>query len=69
MFPNLEAELARKGLKYDDVAKAIDTDPKTARRKMKLVTEFKISECFRIRDCLFPGMDIEYLFAYEAEAI
>ena len=69
MFPNLEGELARKGLGYEAIAKVIGTDPKTVRRKMQMVTQFKIGECYQIRDILFPGMRIDYLFAYEAEAV
>ena len=62
MFPNLNAELARKGLDIEDIASVIGRDKRTARNKINGVNEFTLVEVFAIRDNLFPDLSLEYLF-------
>ena len=61
-YPNLKAELARKNLTLDDVAKLLGKTTRTAGEKVRGVTEFSLSEAMTIRDVLFPGCTLEYLF-------
>ena len=62
MYPNLEAEMVRKGIKNEDIAKAIDRDERTIRNKRSGSTEFTFNEVLIIRDKFFPIHTLEYLF-------
>lgn len=63
-YPNLEAELARRGLNYKDVAEVIGKTLRTSTNKLNGATPFTIAECLAIKDNLMPDikMDIGVLF-------
>lgn len=62
---NLQAEIKRFGLSNSDIQKVLGCSEKTARNKIHGETEFTITEAFRVRDTLFPGSRMEYLFAQD----
>ena len=64
-YPNLCAEMSRKGVKVTDVAVAIDRDQATVYGKMNGKSDFRVREAFAIRDQLFPECEVEYLFGKE----
>ena len=68
MLRNLAAEMARSGVAIGTVAQTI----KKSKRKVKDTIDgkysFNVDEAFEIRDELFPGMALEYLFARDAKA-
>ncbi len=66
MFPNLDAELARKNISTKDLAKMIGTSEKTANNKRAGRTEFTLSEIKKISS-IFPNVSVDYLFATKAD--
>ena len=62
MFPNLKAEMARKGIKPTDIAKLLKVTYDTAINKLSGKTEFTRAEIFKIRKEFFPDLALEYLF-------
>lgn len=64
-YATLRAEIARKGLKHDDVARIAGIKPNTLANKLAGNTEFKLSEALSIWTELFPEMDIIELFKKE----
>ena len=65
MYPNLDAEMARKKFNTDDIAQVIGKDPRTVRSKLSGKTNWLYIETKTIKDKLFPKLDIEYLFKTE----
>ena len=59
---NLKAEMQRNGLTVKDIMQTIDCSEKTARNKVNGETDFTYPEAEKVRNCLFPGMRMEYLF-------
>ena len=64
-YPNLSAELARHGIKQEDMANSINRPPETISRWMTGKNAMPVSECFRIKEALFPTLSVDYLFASE----
>jgi transcriptional regulator with XRE-family HTH domain len=62
MFPNLIAEMARKGITQTDICKCINKNKSTVSEKMNGKREFKISEIIKIKDTFFSELTLEYLF-------
>jgi len=67
MYPNLEAEMARKGLKKGEVADKIGMAYQTFLDKSLGRTDFKVGEAKKIKRKLFPDHSIEYLFKKKGE--
>ena len=67
MFPNLNAELTRRGVKTKDFASLLKVSEKTANNKLAGRTEFTLSEV-KIVAAFFPNMSIDYLFSTERTA-
>lgn len=61
-YPNLEAELARSGLTRDDVATALGLHPSGVYLMLSGKRKISVTRATEIRDKLFPGMAIDYLF-------
>lgn len=66
-FTTLRAEMARRGIKGTDIAKALKISPKSAYNKINGITEFTLKETMTIRDEFFPGMTIDFLFNDDKE--
>lgn len=62
MFPNLKAEIARKGYKEKDMAKKIGVSPRTLSNKITGRSDFTLSEMLAIKQNFFPDLSLEYLF-------
>lgn len=65
LFPNLQAEMARNGIVVSNIAKVIHKTDKSARSKINGMGEFSLGEVVSIRDQLFPGMKLDFLFERE----
>ncbi|MBP1083476.1 hypothetical protein ACFFJQ_06815 [Bacillus capparidis] len=63
MFPNLRAEMARKGIDGVIVSAHLGIARKTFSNKMIGKSEFTRSEIFKIQKHFFPGLTVEYLFS------
>ena len=59
---NLKAEMQRNGLTVRDIMNTIGCSEKTARNKINGETDFTYPEAERVRNKLFPGLRMEYLF-------
>ena len=59
---NLKAEMLRNGLTVKDIMQTIGCSEKTARNKINGDTDFTYREAEKVRNVLFPGMRMEYLF-------
>lgn len=68
MYPNLEAELARKKISRKDVAAIIGCSTGTASLKMNGKATFTMPEAKAIRNFLKVKESIDYLFATETES-
>lgn len=60
-YPNLKAEMARNGITVDDIATEMGVSRRTASNWLNGST-IKHSTVLQIRDSLFPGLSVEYLF-------
>ena len=66
MYPNLEAEMKRRNISNDDIAKVLNKGARTIRSKRSGESEFTLNECMMIRDSFFVSLTIEYLFSKDA---
>lgn len=68
MYPNLEAELKRKGITRQEVADCLNTTLSTASLKLIGKAPIKLSEAIKLNKELFNGeFTIEYLFETKGE--
>jgi len=65
MLCNLKAEMARKQISAEMLAKAVGKSSRSMTDKVAGKFDFTFPECTTIRDKFFPGMSLEYLFAAE----
>ena len=65
IYPNLNAELARRDIKRSELAKYLKISAPTLVRKMHGDTEFTLEEAFKIYDLLNVDFPIEDLFSTE----
>ena len=63
MLKNLSAEMVRSGISTRDIAAVIGKTQRSAQDKVRGAFPFSMPEAIKIRDSLFPGMTLEYLFA------
>lgn len=61
-FPNLMAEIAKRGIKKTAIAERIGISSRTLYSKLGGETSFTWEEVCAIKDCFFPDMDQETLF-------
>ena len=62
-YPNLEAELARKGITHTDLADMLGIKSGTLSPLMNGKVKMPLETAWRIRDFIDPEMQLEYLFA------
>ena len=60
MYPNLKAEMVRKGLSFKDLAEQVGTKYATFCKKCRGDSELTIPEIYKILEIF--GMNFEYLF-------
>lgn len=63
MFNNLRVELVKKGLNNGNVGEIINETSEEVSSRLEGKTEFTLAEMLAIRNNLFPGMTLQYLFA------
>lgn len=59
---NIENEMPKRNVTYRDIQGVLCCSEKTVYNKLSGNTDFTYSEVKAIRDSLFPGYNIEYLF-------
>ncbi|BBI32334.1 XRE family transcriptional regulator [Cohnella abietis] len=63
MYPNLTAELARRGLKQKDIIPVLKTNrPATVSEKLNGKAPLLLDEAFLIQAAFFPDLSLGYLF-------
>lgn len=67
MFPNLDAEMARKKITRAMLAEAIHKTPTTLSMKLNGKATLTLAECIEIRDVVGKEFAIDYLFAAECD--
>jgi len=63
MLKNLKAEMTRNGIHNNDIAQVIGKSKRTVSDKTGGRYPFSIEEAIKIRDELFQGLELEYLFS------
>lgn len=66
MYPNLKAEMARKGITAKQLAELIEVTPSTFSLKMLGKYDFTLAEAVKIKDALGVDIPLEVLFARAA---
>lgn len=66
---NIEKEMPRFNVTYFDLQNILGCSEKTVRNKLNGVTDFTYSEVKKVRDGLFPGMSLEYLFDEDVKSL
>ncbi|MHC1773642.1 MAG: helix-turn-helix transcriptional regulator [Flexilinea sp.] len=67
MYRNLNAELARKGIKRGSLAKELKVTPSTISQKLNGKTLITLQEAKRIKNVLGVDIELETLFALQNE--
>ena len=62
MYPNLDAEMAREGLKRRDLAWIFNNRIATVSDKLNGKSPLLLDEAVKIRDAYFPNLTLDYLF-------
>lgn len=65
MFPNLNAEMARKNITRAMLAEKLDKTPTTLSLKLNGKAPLTLGECIEIKNAVSPDCSIDYLFATE----
>jgi hypothetical protein len=65
-YPNLRAEMSRKGITLGDLSEAVNIGRDTLSRKLSRKSPLSLREAFYIQSTVFPGLDIRYLFSDQA---
>lgn len=68
MYPNLEAELARKRINRNSLAKIIHKTPTTLSLKLNGKAPITLNECIEIKRAIDTDCSIEHLFATDEAA-
>ncbi|AJA42496.1 XRE family transcriptional regulator (endogenous virus) [Clostridium phage phiCT453A] len=69
MFPNLKAEMARSGIRVNDISKMLGVSEKTARNYLSGRTKISWLDVLTIQAKLFPDLKVGYLFAIDTKKI
>lgn len=67
-YPNLEAEMVRKGYTREDIAKALGIHVSGVYLMLSGKRNLSVTRAQRIRNQLFPDMRLDYLFDLCAKA-
>ena len=67
-YPELVAEMAKRGLTRTSIAKRLGISPRTLYSKLAGDTDFTLSEANKIHAAFFPDVDKEALFARSESA-
>lgn len=67
MFPNLDAEMARRKITRAALANTLHVTPSTLSMKLNGRAKLTLPECIKIRDAVDKNLEIDYLFASDEE--
>lgn len=67
IYPELEAGLARKGIRKTEVCRLLNIMPRTLSNKFSGVSHFTVEEAIRIQEQWFNDIPIEKLFKKNEE--
>lgn len=67
IYPNLRAEIARKGWTLQQLADAIQIKAETLKKKLQGYSDLKLSEARKIKEVLGVDIPLEILFEKEGE--
>lgn len=65
MFPNLEAEMARRKITQAKLAEILEVTPTTLSFKLSGKSTLSLKECVKIKNTVFPDKTLDYLFQTE----
>ena len=65
MFPNLDAEMAKKGMKRKDLANLFKGRVATVSDKLNGKQSILLEDAYKIQTQYFPECSLDYLFAKE----
>lgn len=60
---NLEAEMKRKRISRKNIADLLGVSYRTIHSRFNGESEWRYSECVKVRDTYFPDKTLDYLFA------
>ena len=63
IYPNLEAEMARIGLKRKSLAEVLNVRVATIYDKLNGKYPFTLDEALKIKETFFPNLTVDYLFS------
>lgn len=66
MYPNLNAERARRNITIEDIAKALDKTVGTVSLKLRGEYPITLAEAVTIKSCIGTNLPLEILFSTEA---
>ena len=69
MFPNLEAEMARKKITRLELAKKIQKTPTTLSLKLNGKAPLTLAECIEIKNAVDESCTVDYLFATDEKEV
>jgi len=62
-YVNLKAEMIRRNLKNEDIAKLLEISVRSVRKRInEHSSDFKMEECKKIKNKFFPDCSVVYLF-------
>lgn len=67
MFPNLDAEMARRRITRASLANILHVTPSTLSMKLNGKAKLTLPECIKIRDAVDKTLEIDYLFVSDDE--
>lgn len=62
MYPNLEAEMEKRGLKRKDLARLFNNRAATVSDKLNGKSPMYLDDAFKIKNTHFPDLPVDYLF-------
>ena len=62
MYPNLKAELARRGISLGTLSESLGIHRTTMSLKLSGKSSLTLAEAVRIRDIIDSGLSLEYLY-------
>ncbi len=59
---NLKGEMAKRNIKVEDIANALNIHRNSASNKINGDTSFSIEEAVKVKETYFPDLSLKYLF-------
>lgn len=65
MYPNLNAEMARRGINIYTLSEKTGIRYNTLAAKLRGDTDLKMTEAIKIKDAIDPAMNMDYLYCHK----